>query len=190
MDALGVRAHARYIYQETGGDCAVMGWIGKLSVRVGGPAFLVAAFGGIAPIWAATPDSPLNACTHVSDGVRINVVISGIRFPPAGTVTVVLYPDKSGDFLAKGKRINRIRIPVTGDHVEACLVAPSPGHYAIAFYHDENGDGKLNRSLLGMPAEGFGFSNDAPARFGLPRFRDVLFTAGQGDTLLKMTMRY
>ena len=46
-----------------------------------------------------------------------------------------------------------------------------PGPYAIMLYHDENGNGRLDRGgLLGMPTEGYAFSNNAPVRFGPPSF--------------------
>ncbi|BAZ10193.1 hypothetical protein NIES4071_20070 [Calothrix sp. NIES-4071] len=35
-----------------------------------------------------------------------------------------------------------------------------PGNYAIAVIHDTNNDGALNRNVLGIPTEGFGFSNN------------------------------
>lgn len=32
------------------------------------------------------------------------------------------------------------------------------GEYAIAIYHDENGDKKCNTNLIGIPKEGYGFT--------------------------------
>jgi len=142
------------------------------------------------PVHAAAPDGAIDSCGSGADAVRIDVEITGIRLPK-GNVTVLLYPDKPDDFLAKGKRLSKIRIPVHSNVVTACMTAPAPGRYAIAFYHDQNGDRKLDRTLMGRPAEGFGFSNDPHvSAFGLPRFTDVLFAAGPGDNRLKMTMRY
>lgn len=45
-----------------------------------------------------------------------------------------------------------------------------PGRYAVAVYHDENDNGELDTNLLGMPIEGFGFSNDARGFAGPPDF--------------------
>jgi uncharacterized protein (DUF2141 family) len=46
----------------------------------------------------------------------------------------------------------------------------APGRYAVALFHDENANGRLDKVLM-VPKEGFGFSRDAPVRFGPPRFR-------------------
>ena len=45
-----------------------------------------------------------------------------------------------------------------------------PGTYALAVIHDENMNGKLDTSWLGIPREGYGFSNDAKALLGAPSF--------------------
>jgi len=49
------------------------------------------------------------------------------------------------------------------------------GSYAISVFHDENNDGKLETNFLGIPSEDTGSSNDAPARFGPPKWEDAKF---------------
>lgn len=49
------------------------------------------------------------------------------------------------------------------------------GTYAIAAYHDKNRNGKLDKSLLGIPTETYGFSNNARGTFGPPDFNDAKF---------------
>jgi uncharacterized protein (DUF2141 family) len=56
-----------------------------------------------------------------------------------------------------------------------------PGTYAIAAYHDKNDDGKLNRIIV-VPAEDYGFSNDARNMFGPPSFKEASFEVGEQDT--------
>jgi uncharacterized protein (DUF2141 family) len=60
-----------------------------------------------------------------------------------------------------------------------------PGVYGVLAHHDANGDGRINRDLLGRPTEGIGFSRDAPILFGPPRFRDaaLVFRAGSRVTV-------
>ena len=50
----------------------------------------------------------------------------------------------------------------------------SIGNYAVAVYHDENEDGKIDRYFFGMPSEDFGFSRN-PSNFGLPKYEDCNF---------------
>ncbi|MGB3809503.1 MAG: DUF2141 domain-containing protein [Parvibaculum sp.] len=45
-----------------------------------------------------------------------------------------------------------------------------PGRYAVIVFHDENGNGRLDMNLLGIPMEGYGFSNNATGFFSAPSF--------------------
>ena len=49
------------------------------------------------------------------------------------------------------------------------------GEYAISVYHDRNGNEKLDTGLFRIPREPIGTSNDAPARFGPPKYEDAVF---------------
>lgn len=65
----------------------------------------------------------------------------------------------------------------------------APGDYALAVIHDENGNGKLD-TIVGIPREGYGFSRNAPVRFGPPRFAAARFTVEGTETSERVTMRY
>jgi len=49
------------------------------------------------------------------------------------------------------------------------------GEYAIKMYQDENDNNKLDTNLLGIPKEGYGFSNNA-GMFGAPKYKKAKFT--------------
>lgn len=49
------------------------------------------------------------------------------------------------------------------------------GTYAISSYHDENDNDELDTNFLGIPSEDIGSSNNAPARFGPPKWEDAKF---------------
>lgn len=51
-------------------------------------------------------------------------------------------------------------------------------------------DGHLDRKWFGRPAEGLGFSRDAPMRFGPPRYRDAVIEVPSAGRELSLTMRY
>jgi uncharacterized protein (DUF2141 family) len=63
------------------------------------------------------------------------------------------------------------------------------GHYAIALLHDENGNGKADMALV-IPREGFGFSRDAPARFGPPPFARAAFPVEDAPVRQTIRMHY
>ena len=55
---------------------------------------------------------------------------------------------------------------------------------------DEDSDGVMARSLFGLPREGYGFSNDAEARFGPPRFGASAFAIGAGGGVHRIDLVY
>lgn len=66
----------------------------------------------------------------------------------------------------------------------------TPGRYAIALLHDENGNGKADRALAMIPREGFGFSRDAPVQMGPPAFDAAAFHVRQQNVRQTIRMRY
>jgi uncharacterized protein (DUF2141 family) len=44
------------------------------------------------------------------------------------------------------------------------------GTYTLVIVHDENMSSKLDTNWLGIPTEGYGFSNDAKVMLGPPSF--------------------
>jgi uncharacterized protein (DUF2141 family) len=65
----------------------------------------------------------------------------------------------------------------------------APGGYAVAIFHDENRNRKLD-VLIGIPREGFGFSRNPVVRFGAPKFRQVLIDLRPGFTRETVRMQY
>lgn len=67
----------------------------------------------------------------------------------------------------------------------------APGRYAIALLHDENNNGKMDRAMLVIPREGFGFSRDAKVKMGPPKFGSAAFDVVNGQSEhLTIHMRY
>jgi len=49
------------------------------------------------------------------------------------------------------------------------------GKYGFRFFHDENNNEKLDVNGLGIPKEGFGYSNNPKNYFGPPSFNKTIF---------------
>lgn len=129
-------------------------------------------------------------CEGQSGGgaVKLTVETTSLR-AAQGEVATTVYPDDVRKFLARGGKLARVRTPAVSPITRACFWLP-PGHYAVAVYHDQDGDHDFARDALGRPVEGFGFSNDAPARLGLPAFADVRFHLPPGGRTIRVKMRY
>lgn len=63
----------------------------------------------------------------------------------------------------------------------------APGRYAVAVFHDVNGNGELDRQRLGLPAEPYGFSNGV-GRFAPPSFEGALVRVGEGEVLVVVSL--
>ncbi len=65
-----------------------------------------------------------------------------------------------------------------------------PGTYALVVVHDENMNSTLDTNWLGVPTEGYGFSNDAKAMFGAPSFSAASFPYDGRDMTLTISLNY
>jgi len=59
-----------------------------------------------------------------------------------------------------------------GDNTIAVRGVPA-GSWAVLAYQDENENDELDRNLIGIPRENYGFSRDARGKFGPPSFEDA-----------------
>jgi len=66
-----------------------------------------------------------------------------------------------------------------------------PGDYAVQGFHDENGNGKVDRALFGaIPKEGIAFSRDAPIHLSPPKWEDAVFAFDGRAKAISLKMRY
>lgn len=63
------------------------------------------------------------------------------------------------------------------------------GTYAIKCFHDENGNGKLDTNFLGIPSEGYCFSNNAVGNFGPASFEDAKFEFISDKQIVEMEIQ-
>lgn len=121
---------------------------------------------------------------------EITVTVSALR-SDAGMLRCSLYDDDD-------------EFPESPKHVIARAVARPSGRsgtcvftgvardrdYAIVLHHDENNDNVFQKGALGMPEEGYGFSNDVKPRLSAPSFGACKFRYEAGALSLALTMRY
>jgi len=63
------------------------------------------------------------------------------------------------------------------------------GDYSAVIYHDQNGNGKLDRYFFGKPKEPYGFSNNARNPIGIPDFDDSKFKVSTRHSVQKITIK-
>jgi uncharacterized protein (DUF2141 family) len=120
----------------------------------------------------------------------ITVEVSGIR-NDRGDVCLLLFnsPDGFPDHYKKAFRL--LKTPAQKGSVTAEFSQIPSGTYGISVLHDEDRNEKLRKNWLGIPREGFGFSNNASARFSPPPFSAVRFAHGKmATTTIRLKVRY
>ena len=120
----------------------------------------------------------------------IAVTVIGLR-SDAGTVRCFLY-DQPEDFPDSKQHVigSAVAIP-SGQRATCTFTSVGRDHdYAIVVLHDENNDAVFQKNALGMPEEGYGFSNDAHNHFSAPSFDACRVRFTRGTLPLAITMRY
>jgi uncharacterized protein (DUF2141 family) len=64
-------------------------------------------------------------------------------------------------------------VPARDGETVVTIKGVPAGTWAVLAYQDENSNGELDRNLVGIPRENYGFSRDARGRFGPPSFEDA-----------------
>ncbi len=124
------------------------------------------------------------------EGVEgVFVVVRSLR-SAKGLVTVELYNDDPEGFIKKAGRLERRRVEAADGETKVCFNIPKPGTYAVAIYHDENGNKKFDKNFLGIPTEGFGFSNNPKIYFGPPDHDEAAFEVGAEPVTVHIDVTY
>lgn len=63
------------------------------------------------------------------------------------------------------------------------------GNYAVALFHDLNGDGILNQNQFGIPTEKFGFSQNPTVLTGPPKFAEAAFIVTGAETNIDVRLQ-
>ena len=152
-------------------------------------AALTALSAAAVPSVASAPAPAPTGCTGPASGTWLNVVVDGVR-NGNGVVAITLYADNSSKFLIKHGSLYVGRVDAQSGTTRGCIFVPKPGVYALALYHDENRDGRFDRTGLGLPAEGYGFSNNPATLAGLPQFRSVRLNVPKPGLTTRISMKY
>jgi uncharacterized protein (DUF2141 family) len=106
-----------------------------------------------------------------------------------GEIRGALYASPDG-WTREGREIATCHARIEHHHAHCVFSNVEPGAYAIAFLHDEDDDGRMDRDFFGFPQEGFGFSNDAAPSLGPPSFVAARFVHASASTDLHVRARY
>ena len=105
----------------------------------------------------------------------VKVEITGFR-ATTGKLYISIYKDQAS-FLKIGKETatNVVRVNKNDTTIQTCFGGLAPGWYAIALYHDEDDNNKMNTGIFGIPLEPYGLSNNFRPKLSYPKFDQCSF---------------
>jgi len=136
---------------------------------------LVSALAVLSSVPAAAADLVVEVVDLRSDG---------------GEVRVGLF-DVPATFATDDGKIGELILKPEGRTARGVFSNLAPRVYAMASYHDENGNRSFDRGFLGWPLEGFAFSNGATTTiFGPLPFERAAVTVPANGTVAVIRMVY
>lgn len=118
----------------------------------------------------------------------LTVEVKGLR-NDRGRLAVALF-DSAASFPTRERAVRGQIVRIQGGRAAVTFRDLRPAVYALAVLHDENGNDKMDFNFLGMPLEGYGFSNDAAVLFGPPSFASAAFRLLPRPSVMSISARY
>ncbi len=116
----------------------------------------------------------------------LSIRIDGIR-AQAGQLQIALVDSEAG-WDNRAKPVRAVRQAPEGKSLQIVFEDLAPGDYAVMVMHDENGNGKLDTNLIGIPVEGYGFSNN-PRVMRKPTWDEARFAFGEAGQTIHIDLR-
>ncbi len=131
----------------------------------------------------------LLSCLFLSAGAtaaKLDVTLKDVA-NNQGHVLVALY-DSEDAWEGRAKNLAGQRIVAAAGTLDLHFADLAPGRYGLMVMHDENDNGKLDSNLLGIPQEGYGFSNN-PSLMRRANFDEVVFEVPETGHSVVVEMR-
>jgi len=122
-------------------------------------------------------------------GAKLTVALAGIR-SDQGTIVCELYASRDGYPKDSTKALQLKKVGIQQRTASCVFEGLARGTYAVAAYHDENANGKLDTNFLGIPSEGVAASNDAKGTMGPPSFEKAKFAVSSTDLTITLHLSY
>lgn len=117
---------------------------------------------------------------------ELEVTVTGVEHGD-GAIRVMLYREQG--FLDREQVVRQAERTAAPGDVTLRLEGVDPGRYAVILYHDEDGNGELNRLFGTIPLEAYGLSNNLELR-GPPRFSQAAFELPPDGTGIEVRLNY
>jgi uncharacterized protein (DUF2141 family) len=120
---------------------------------------------------------------------QLNIEIQGLK-NQKGQVCLNLFASSRGFPTNSSKAVQSQCVAIANTPLTVTFKNLQPGNYAVAVLHDTNNDKQANRNGLGIPLEGFGFSENPVILTGPPRFNDAAVLVAGSTTNIQIQLNY
>ena len=111
-----------------------------------------------------------------------NLIVNISGFPSSDGFAMVALHKSEESYKDEGATaIAKSRIMVVNQKAQAIFGNLEYGSYGISIFHDENGNGIMDKNAMGIPKEAYGFSNNARGFFGKPDYKNVMFEINSAE---------
>ncbi|MGP1665711.1 MAG: DUF2141 domain-containing protein [Rhodanobacter sp.] len=123
----------------------------------------------------------------VAHAADLRVDVEGVTHASGTLNAVLINSEAAWNGKAKPADVRRVEVSTTAP-MQLVFKDLAPGTYAVRLVHDENGNGKLDTNMVGMPTEGYGFSNN-PRVMRAATFAEASFQLPADGTTINVVLR-
>ena len=135
-----------------------------------------------------SPNIFQEASLNIKQTGNLRLQLQNIQ-PQKGSIKVAIFNSKetflddNAAYLSKSLEVDR------KNTVDISFSNLPYGIYTAAIFHDVNNNGDLDKNLLGVPTEPYGFSNNARSKWGPPKYDTAKFQLDQDQLLLQIEVK-
>lgn len=122
-----------------------------------------------------------------SQSYALTITVPNIN-PLQGEIQVSVF-NSNATFLKEHKEYKIYRFKADKTIGKFVINDLPKGEYAMIVYHDKNNNKEMDRSMLGIPKEGFGFSKNFKPKLSGPGFGDCSINLNS-DTAIDIKLMY
>ncbi len=119
---------------------------------------------------------------------RLSEAVSGVRNDNR-SVRCGLYSSADG-FREPGREMRGAVAPIKNGQSSCAFSGIPAGTYAVAVFHAEHNEPRIETGLFGKPKQGYGFSNNPSSMFGPPSFNSAAFEYKGGNLSVPVQLSY
>ncbi len=118
---------------------------------------------------------------------KIKISLEGLK-EESGSIALMIFNKEDGFPDDRSKAVLKRQVKLNGKIKEIEIPELPAGRYAISLIHDVNNNEKLDKNLMGIPTEPFGFSGNKSIFKGLPSFDEAAFELNAAEVECKIEL--